>query len=140
MPLDQGEKDALRATMAERSKARKKMSPEDLEGEVLAVIAKIAPQDRSIAHAIHLIVKKHAPNLQAKTWYSMQAYADAQGRTVLFFQDAAKFKSRYATLGFQPAAKLDDGKMWATSYAILEWNEETEACVIDLVLKAARQH
>lgn len=140
MGLNQDEKDAIKATVAERARARKKLTSAELEAEVLAVISKMEPADAQIAMAIHDVVKRHAPHLQAKTWYGMQAYADAEGKTVLFFQDASKFKARYSTLGFQPSAKLDSGKMWATSFAILEWNPEIERRVIDMVRLAAPPH
>jgi uncharacterized protein YdhG (YjbR/CyaY superfamily) len=81
-------------------------------------------------------VKKVAPELQAKTWYSMQAYCNSEGKTVLFFQDAGKFKSRYSTLGFQDAANLDDDLMWATSFAVIGWNAEVEKRVTALIERA----
>jgi uncharacterized protein YdhG (YjbR/CyaY superfamily) len=109
MAMSDSEKQALKETMAERAKARKKMSPEQLEQEVVEKIAAMAPADRAIAEMVHALVQKVAPGLQAKTWYGMQAYCDAAGKTILFFQDAGKFKSRYSTLGFQDAANLDVG-------------------------------
>ena len=136
MAMTDGEKQALKETMAERAKARKKMSPEQLEQEVLEKIAKMAPADRAIAENIHELVQRVAPELQAKTWYSMQAYCNAAGKTVVFFQDAGKFKSRYSTLGFQDAANLDEGLMWATSYAVIGWNEQVEKQVTALIKRA----
>ena len=136
MAMTDGEKQALKETMAERAKARKKMSPEQLEQEVLEKIAKMAPADRVIAENIHELVQQVAPELQAKTWYSMQAYCNADGKTVLFFQDAGKFNSRYSTLGFQDAANLDEGLMWATSYAVIGWNEQVEQQVTALIKRA----
>ena len=136
MAMTDGEKQALKETMAERAKARKKMTPEQFEHEVLDKIAAMAPADRAIAEKIHALVKKVAPELQAKTWYSMQAYCNAEGKTVLFFQDAGKFKSRYSTLGFQDAANLDDDLMWATSFAIIGWSDEVESRVTALIKQA----
>lgn len=136
MAMTDGEKQALKETMAERAKARKKMSPEQLEQEVLEKIAAMVPADRAIAEKIHELVQRVAPELQAKTWYSMQAYCNAAGKTVLFFQDAGKFKSRYSTLGFQDAANLDEGLMWATSYAVIGWNEQVEKQVTALIKRA----
>ena len=136
MAMSDAEKQALKETMAERAKARKKMSPEQLEQEVLDKIAAMAPADRSIGEKVHALVKKVAPGLQAKTWYGMQAYCDAAGKTVVFFQDAGKFKARYSTLGFQDAANLDDTEMWATSFAVIGWNASVEKQITALVKRA----
>lgn len=136
MAMTDGEKQALKETMAERAKARKKMTPEQFEHELLEKIAKMAPADREIAQNLHALVERVAPQLQAKTWYSMPAYADAAGKTVLFFQDAGKFKSRYSTLGFQDVANLDDAQMWPTSFAITAWNSKVEAQITDLIRRA----
>ena len=138
MAMTDGEKQALKETMADRAKARKKMTPEQLAQEVLEKIAKMAPADRNLAEKIHELVQRVAPELQPKTWYSMQAYCNAEGKTVLFFQDAGKFKSRYSTLGFQDAAKLDDELMWATSYAVIGWNEQVEKQITALVKRATK--
>lgn len=136
MAMSDAEKQALKETMAERAKARKKMSPEQLEQEVLDKIAAMAPADRAIGEKVHALVKKVAPDLQAKTWYGMQAYCDAAGKTVVFFQDAGKFKARYSTLGFQDAANLDEDLMWATSFAVIGWNASVEKQVTELVKRA----
>jgi uncharacterized protein YdhG (YjbR/CyaY superfamily) len=136
MAMSDAEKQALKETMAERAKARKKMTPEQLEQEVLDKIAAMAPADRAIGEKVHALVKKVAPDLQAKTWYGMQAYCDAAGKTVVFFQDAGKFKARYSTLGFQDAANLDEDLMWATSFAVIGWNASVEKQVTALVKRA----
>lgn len=138
MAMSAEEKQALKETMAERAKARKKMGPEQLEAEVVEKIDKMAPADRSIAKKIHALVKKVAPELQAKTWYGMQAYCNDEGKTVLFFQDAGKFKARYSTLGFQDAANLDKDAMWATSFAVIGWNTDVEKKVTALIKKAIK--
>ena len=138
MAMSAEEKQALKETMAERAKARKKMGPEQLEAEVVEKIDKMAPADRSIAKKIHALVKKVAPELQAKTWYGMQAYCNDEGKTVLFFQDAGKFKARYSTLGFQDAANLDKDEMWATSFAVIGWNADVEKKVTALIKKAIK--
>ena len=138
MAMSDAEKQALKETMAERAKARKKMSPQQLEAEVVEKIDKMAPADKAIAKKIHALVKKTAPNLQAKTWYGMQAYCNDEGKTVLFFQDAGKFKARYSTLGFQDAANLDKDEMWATSFAIIGWNADVEQKVTALIKKAIK--
>ena len=136
MAMSDAEKQALKETMAERAKARKKMTPEQLEQEVLDKIAAMAPADRAIGKKVHALVKKVAPGLQAKTWYGMQAYCDAAGKTVVFFQDAGKFKARYSTLGFQDAANLDEDLMWATSFAVIGWSASVEKQVTALVKRA----
>jgi uncharacterized protein YdhG (YjbR/CyaY superfamily) len=136
MAMTAEEKQAMKETMAERSKARKKMTPERLEAEVLEKVAVMAPADRAIAERIHGLVKTHAPSLQAKTWYGMQAYCNAEGKTVVFFQDSGKFKTRYCTLGFQDAAQLDEGSMWPTSYAVNEITPAIEKQITELIKRA----
>jgi uncharacterized protein YdhG (YjbR/CyaY superfamily) len=140
MAMSDAEKQAMKETMAERAKARKKMSPAQFEAEVVEKIEKMAPADKALAkkiHAlVHALVKKVAPGLQAKTWYGMQAYCDDQGKTVVFFQDAGKFKARYSTLGFQDAANLDKDEMWATSFALIGWNADVEKKITALIKKA----
>jgi uncharacterized protein YdhG (YjbR/CyaY superfamily) len=89
-----------------------------------------------MAERIHAIVKATAPGLSPKTWYGMPAYANAQGKVVCFFQAAAKFKARYATIGFDESAHLDDGTMWPTSWALTKLTPAAEAQVAELVKKA----
>ena len=136
MAMSDAEKQALKETMAERAKARKKMTPEQLEQEVVDKIAAMAPADRALGEKVHALVKKVATSLQAKTWYGMQAYCDADGKTVVFFQDSGKFKARYSTLGFQDTANLDDDLMWPTSYALTGWSAKIEK-QIEALLKQA---
>ncbi len=136
MAITDDEKQALKETMAERAKARKKMTPEQHEADVVEKINAMAAADKAIAKKIHALVKKIAPGLQAKTWYGMQAYCDNEGKTVLFFQDAGKFKARYSTLGFQDAANLDKDQMWATSFAVIGWNADVEKKISALIKKA----
>lgn len=136
MAMSDAEKQALKETLAERAKARKKMTPEQLEQEVVDKIAAMAPADRAIGEKVHALVKKVAPGLQAKTWYGMQAYCDADGKTVVFFQDSGKFKARYSTLGFQDAANLDDDLMWATSFALVGWSASVEKQISALIKQA----
>ena len=128
------EKAAMRAAAAER---RKKFTPEQHEAEVVDRIKAMAPADRKIAEKLHKLVKSIAPELQAKTWYGMPAY-NKDEKTVLFFQDAGKFKARYATLGFSDQANLDKGAFWATSFAVLEWNADVEKQVTTLIKKAIK--
>jgi uncharacterized protein YdhG (YjbR/CyaY superfamily) len=112
------------------------MTPEQLEQEVVDKIAAMAPADRALGEKVHALVKNVAPNLQAKTWYGMQAYCDADGKTVVFFQDSGKFKARYSTLGFQDTANLDDDLLWPTSYALIDWSPKVEKQIEALVKKA----
>jgi uncharacterized protein YdhG (YjbR/CyaY superfamily) len=103
---------------------------------VLDAIAKMAPEDRELAERVHVTVTATAPELSPKTWYGMPAYANADDKVVVFFQDSGKFKYRYSTLGFQDTAKLDDGDLWPTSYALQKWSPAVEKQVVELV-KAA---
>jgi uncharacterized protein YdhG (YjbR/CyaY superfamily) len=130
-----------RAAMKERAaelRAEGKKGAKRADGlqAVLDSIAGMAPDDRAIAERVHVTVTATAPELSPKTWYGMPAYANADGKVVVFFQDAGKFNYRYSTLGFQEAANLDDGEMWPVSYALQEWSPVVEKRVVELV-KAA---
>ena len=130
-----------RAAMKERAaelRAEGKKGAKKADGlqAVLDRIAEMAPADRAIAERVHLAVTTAAPDLAPKTWYGMPAYANADGKIVLFFQDAGKFKYRYCTLGFQDAAKLDDGDMWPASFALKAWSPAVEKKVTALVKSA----
>jgi uncharacterized protein YdhG (YjbR/CyaY superfamily) len=105
------------------------------EQEVLAKIAAMPQPDRGMAERLHAVIKTHAPQLLPKTWYGMPAYAK-QGSVVCFFQSAQKFKTRYATLGFSDKARLDDGQMWPTAFALKELTADEEARVGALVRRA----
>jgi uncharacterized protein YdhG (YjbR/CyaY superfamily) len=131
--LSAEEKAALRETIRER-----KMSLNREEGEkaLLAKIAEMPEHDRSMGKRIHAIVTQNAPALAPKTWYGMPAYADQDGKIVCFFQAADKFKARYATFGFDQAAKLDEGHMWPTSFALKGLTAADEARIAALVKKA----
>ena len=108
----------------------------DGEGEVLAALAKMQERDRSMGERLHAIIKAAAPDLTPKLWYGMPAYA-RDGRILCFFQSAEKFKTRYATLGFQHDAKLDDGGMWAVAFALKKLTASEEAKIAALVKQAA---
>jgi len=130
-----------RAAMKERAaelRAEGKKGAKKADGlqDVLDKIAEMAPDDRALAERVHVAITSTAPDLVPRTWYGMPAYADADGKVVLFFQDAGKFKYRYSTLGFQDAANLDDGDMWAASYALLKWTPQVEKQVLALVKSA----
>ena len=103
---------------------------------VLDRIAEMAPEDRALAERVHVTVTATAPELSPKTWYGSPAYANADGKLVVFFQDAGKFNYRYSTLGFQEAANLDDGDIWPVAYALRQWSPVVEKKVVELV-KAA---
>jgi uncharacterized protein YdhG (YjbR/CyaY superfamily) len=127
-----------RAAMRERARELKAAaSKEEAEKAVLDRIAEMSEPDRSMAGRIHAIIKANAPSLSPKTRYGMPAYA-RDGNVICFFQDADKFKARYATLGFNDRAHLDEGDMWPTSFALKELTPEVEAKIAALVKKAVR--
>ena len=129
---------AERAAMKERSKelkAAKRGKKADPEVEVLAKIAEMSEPDRGLAEWLHALVKEHAPSLTARTWYGMPAYAK-EGKVLCFFQAAEKFGARYATLGFNDVATLDDGTMWPTAFALTALTPENEARIGELLRKA----
>lgn len=109
----------------------------DAEGEevVLAKIAELPEPDRAMALRVHAIVMKAAPGLAPRTWYGMPAYSK-DGKVVCFFQGAAKFKARYATIGFSDKANLDDGNMWATAFALTKLTRADEKRITELVKQA----
>jgi uncharacterized protein YdhG (YjbR/CyaY superfamily) len=130
-----------RAAMKERAaelRAEGKKGGKKADGleELLTKIAEMAPSDRALAERVHVVVTANAPELSPKTWYGMPAYANADGKVVVFFQDAGKFKYRYSTLGFQEAANLDDGDLWPVSYALTNWSPAVEKKVAALVRAA----
>jgi uncharacterized protein YdhG (YjbR/CyaY superfamily) len=134
--------DEERAAMKERAQevkaeARRGARADKSDGEsaVLAKIAEMPGPDRAMAKRLHAIVKASAPALSPKTWYGMPAYAK-DGKVVCYFQSAHKFKSRYATFGFNDSANLDEGAMWPTSFAVKELTAAEEATIGALVKKA----
>jgi uncharacterized protein YdhG (YjbR/CyaY superfamily) len=135
--FSRAEMDAMKERAKElKASARREADEAEGERDVLAKIAEMPKSDRVIAERIHAIVKASAPGLAAKTWYGMPAYAK-DGKLVCFFKAADKFKSRYATFGFEEAANLDDGTMWATSWALTKLTAADEAKIAELVKKAA---
>ncbi|MET0416264.1 MAG: DUF1801 domain-containing protein [Actinoplanes sp.] len=128
-----------RAAMKERAaetRRAKRSGKADPEAELLAKIAEMNDSDRAIAERLHAIVGENAPGLTPKTWYGMPGYAK-DGKVVVFFQAASKFKTRYATLGFNEQAALDDGSMWPTAFALTGLDADNEARIAALVKKAA---
>ena len=128
-----------RAAMKERTRELKAEAEKaDLESALLEKIAEMPPRDRAMAKRIHAIVKAGAPSLTPKTWYGMPAYANDDGKVVCYFQAASKFNARYATFGFNDTAKLDQGAMWPTSFALTELTAAEEKKIAALVKKAVR--
>ena len=121
---------------AMRARAKELKAAEDGETAVQEALAKMAPADRALGKRIHAIVKQSAPELTPKTWYGMPAYANKDGKVVVFFRDAGKFKERYAMLGFNDTASLDDGSMWPIAYALTKPGKADEATIAKLVKQA----
>ena len=127
-----------RAAMKERVRELKNAKRgADGEKEVLAAIAKTPTSERALCERLHKVIRDAAPQLLPKTWYGMPAYANADEKVVVFFRPASKFKDRYLTLGFNDQAKLDDGAMWPTSYALMKLTAAEEKRIRELVAKAA---
>jgi uncharacterized protein YdhG (YjbR/CyaY superfamily) len=124
------EKAAMKALVKERKAAA--------EGEeaIAAALEKMAPKDRAIGKRIHELVRAAAPGLTPKTWYGMPAYANEDGKVVIYFRDAGKFKERYSLLGFNDTSKLDQGSMWPVAFALPELKKADEAKITALVKRA----
>jgi len=128
-----------RAAMKERAaevRASRKKASKDLEPEVLAKIAELPPEDRAMAERLHALIREAAPSLDPRMWYGQPAYA-RDGKVVVFFQPATKFKTRYSTLGFSEEARLDDGAMWPTSWALTSLADAELTAITALVKRAA---
>jgi uncharacterized protein YdhG (YjbR/CyaY superfamily) len=147
MPANNAKTESGGFTAAERAAMKKRAAELREEGKqgakkadglqaVLDSIADMAPADRALAERVHVTVTATAPELSPKTWYGMPAYANSDGKIVVFFQNAGKFNYRYSTLGFQDTANLDDGDMWPVTYALNKWSPVVEKKVAELV-KAA---
>jgi uncharacterized protein YdhG (YjbR/CyaY superfamily) len=132
------ERAAMKARAQElKAEARENKDRADGERDLLAAIAEMKGNDRAMAKRLHAVITASAPDLWPKTWYGMPAYAKA-GKVVCFFKSAAKFKSRYATFGFEEAANIDAGAMWPTSWALTELTAADEKKIAALVKKAVR--
>lgn len=129
------EKAAMKERTRELRKEKRGGAGEDEEGEVLARIGELPAGERALAERLHRVIRSVAPELAPRTWYGMPAYARG-GKVVCFFQSAAKFKTRYATLGFSDQALLDEGTLWPTAYALTKMGADEEAKVKALLLKA----
>ena len=147
MPANNAKTQADGFSAAERAAMKKRAAELRAEGKqgakkadglqaVLDSIAEMAPADRALAERVHVTITAAAPQLSPKTWYGMPAYANADGKIVVFFQNAGKFGYRYSTLGFQDAANLDDGDVWPVAYALIDWGPTVEKKIAELV-KAA---
>ena len=127
----------MKARAAElRAEGKKGAKKADELQAVLDAIANMAPEDRALAERVHATVTAAAPQLSPKTWYGMPAYANEDGKIVIYFRDAGKFGERYSNLGFQDMANLDDGDMWPIMFALQKWSPIVEKKVVQLV-KAA---
>ena len=147
MPANNAKTQADGFSAAERAAMKKRAAELRAEGKqgakkadglqaVLDSIAEMTPADRALAERVHVTITAAAPQLSPKTWYGMPAYANTDGKIVVFFQNAGKFGYRYSTLGFQDAANLDDGDAWPVTYALKKWSPMVEKKVTELV-KAA---
>ena len=131
------ERAAMKARAAElRAEGRKGAKKADELQATLDSIAKMAPEDRALAERVHATVTAAAPTLSPKTWYGMPAYANEDGKIVMYFRDAGKFKERYSNVGFQDVSHLDDGDMWPIMFALQRWSPAVEKRIVQLV-KAA---
>jgi uncharacterized protein YdhG (YjbR/CyaY superfamily) len=131
-------KDGFTAEEKAAMRARAKELKAAAEGEeaVLSALAAMSPDDRALGERIHAIVKDTAPELTPKTWYGMPAYANKDGKVVLYFRNAEKFKERYAMLGFNDSANLDDGPMWPVAFALTKLTKADEARIAKLLKQA----
>lgn len=130
--------DEEKAAMQERAREAKAEAEGMTDGErdLFANIAEMSEPDRVMAERVHAVIMESAPGLAPRTWYGMPAYSNKDGKVICFFQSAAKFKARYATLGFNDAANLDDGAMWPTAYAVMELTPTVEDQISALVKQA----
>lgn len=136
--LSKDEREAVKQRAAElRAEQRAGKNRAAGDAAIQKAISEMTDDDRVLAEGVDRIVKEVAPQLMPKTWYGFPAYTDADGKVVVFFKAASKFTTRYATLGFEEAAQLDDGDLWVTSFALISLTPETEKTIADHVRKAA---
>lgn len=134
------EKAAMQARAKElKAEARANKNKAERETDLLAKIAELPEPERTMAERLHAIIKASAPTLTPKTWYGMPAYANNDGKIVCFFQSAHKFNTRYATLGFNDTAKLDDGDLWPVAFALKALTPVTEAKISALIKQAVAE-
>lgn len=130
--------DAEMEAMQDAKKERKKGSKVDGLADLEAALTKLSGLDRTIADGLHALVSEHAPSLAPKTWYGLPAWANADGKAVIFLTPASKFKARYATIGFSDLAQIDDGNLWPTSYGITKMGDAEKKKVAALIKQAVR--
>ena len=128
---------AMQDAKLERKKGKKGKKVDGL-ADLLAKIAELDDSDRAIAETIHALVTEHAPGLAPKTWYGMPAWANGDGKVICFLTPAGKFDARYASFGFNDAARLDDGMVWPTSFAVTKLTPADEVMLAALIRKAVR--
>ena len=121
---------------AMRARAKELKATEDGETAIAQALKKMSPDDRALGERIHALVRETAPDLVPKTWYGMPAYANKDGKVICYFKNAGKFKMRYSELGFNDAAKLDEGAMWPIVYALTKLSKADEAKIVKLVKQA----
>ena len=135
-PTKQTESFTAEEKAAMRARAKELKATEDGETAIAQALKKMSPDDRALGERIHTLVRETAPDLVPKTWYGMPAYANKDGKVICYFKNAGKFKMRYSELGFNDAAKLDDGDMWPIVYALTKLSKADEARITKLVEQA----
>jgi uncharacterized protein YdhG (YjbR/CyaY superfamily) len=135
-PTKQKQQFTAEEKAAMRARAKELKETEDGETAIRQALAKMSADDRALGERINTLVRKTAPDLIPKTWYGMPAYANKDGKVICYFKNAGKFKARYSELGFNDAAKLDDGAMWPIVYALTKLTKADEARIAKLVKQA----
>ena len=135
-PTKQTESFTAEEKAAMRARAKELKATEDGETAIAQALKKMSPDDRALGERVHTLVRETAPDLVPKTWYGMPAYANKDGKVICYFKNAGKFKMRYSELGFNDAAKLDEGAMWPIVYALTKLSKADEARVVQLVKQA----
>ena len=130
--------DAEMEAMQDAKHERKKGGKADGLADLQAAIGKLSGLDRTVADGLHALVSEHAPSLSPKTWYGLPAWANADGKAVVFLTPASKFKSRYSTIGFSDLAKIDDGNLWPTSYGITKLGDAEKKKLAALIKQAVK--
>ena len=138
-PTKQKESFTAEEKAAMRARAKELKATEDGETAIAQALKKMSPDDRAIGERINTLVRETAPDLIPKTWYGMPAYANKDGKVICYFKNAGKFKMRYSELGFNDAAKLDDGDMWPIVYAVTKLSKADEARIVQLVKQAVSE-
>jgi uncharacterized protein YdhG (YjbR/CyaY superfamily) len=135
-PSKQKESFTAEEKAAMRARAKELKATEDGETAIAQALKKMSAADRALGERIHALVRETAPDLVPKTWYGMPAYANKDGKVICYFKNAGKFKMRYSELGFNDAAKLDDGDMWPIVYALTKLSKADETKIVRLVKQA----